>query len=77
MPAKTEKQRMFKGTELQRKREGKKTQTDEREAARGLRDQGRRQEEEGLTGSPSRRVRQGPTPRSITLRRRIPSQFSR
>jgi hypothetical protein len=28
MPAKTERQRKFMGTELQRKREGKKTQTD-------------------------------------------------
>ncbi len=28
MPAKTEKQRKFMGAELQRKREGKKTQTD-------------------------------------------------
>ena len=28
MPAKTEKQRRFMGAELQRKREGKKTQTD-------------------------------------------------
>jgi hypothetical protein len=32
MPARTEKQRKFMGAELQRKREGKKTQTDMSEA---------------------------------------------
>jgi hypothetical protein len=32
MPARTEKQRRFMGAELQRKREGKKTQTDMSEA---------------------------------------------
>ena len=60
MPAKTEKQRKFMGAELQRKREGKKTQTGMSEKrAREDGQQGRREEELAAQQQASEQGRQG------------------